>query len=349
VDYRDIVLLSHQSGEPADAIFEQMRLRGVEGITVPELTGKDLSAGFLPISYGSLATFRPVLHFAISLPLDRAAILVDNSEPVLGHVVDYLRARMKNIVTLTTSDGTLIVLPAATDELADAGVLPDFMALSFAESVGAVSLYRPVPSPGVNGERTAESIRWLKSKYPSIACIVPAGQIVSGYPELAPVAGVLKELNMPVGQAEFVRQIGISELFSGVKPLLLPLHSLVREELIARRFSREQIIERMVRAAHERSIRVILFRPYDLYSVDKLAPFLEDMQKIKDGLASRTYRTGWPQPIPAFRASAGASFGLALVFLATLWSYVRRYNDGYGFTLSRLEIAAILAGGVVLG
>jgi hypothetical protein len=348
VEYRDIVLLSHQAGESAGAIFEQMRLRGAEGITVPELTGKDLSAGFLPISYGSLAMFRPMLRFAISLPLDRAAILVENSEPMLEPIVDYLRIRMKDIVTLTTSDGTLIVMPAATDELMDAGVIPDFAALTFAQSVGAVSLYRPTPAPGVNGERTAESIKWLKNKYPSIACVLPAGQVVSGYPELAPIARTLKELNLPVGQAEFVRQIGISELYSGVKPLLLPLHSLVREELISRRFSREQIIERMVRAAHERSIRVILFRPYDLYSVGKLAPFLEDMGKIKESLASRTYRTGWPQPIPAFKASIGASLGLALVFLAALWSYGKRYFGSGSFAVSRAEFAAIVAGGVVL-
>jgi hypothetical protein len=159
----------------------------------------------------------------------------------------------------------------------------------------------------------------------------------------------LKELDLPVGQAEFVRQIGISELYAGVKPLLLPLHSLVREELISRRFSREQIIERMVRAAHERSIRVILFRPYDLYSVGKLAPFLEDMRKIKDALVSRSYRIGWPKPIPAFKASIGASLGLALVFLVTLWSYARRYMDDYDTAPSNSELAAVIAGAAVLG
>ncbi|MDR1510290.1 MAG: DUF5693 family protein [Synergistaceae bacterium] len=349
VEYRDIVLLSHQAGEPADAIFSRMKLCGVEGVMVQELTGKDLSAGFLPISYGSLATFRPMLRFAISLPLDRAAILVENSEPILEPIVDYLRIRMKSIVTLTIAEGTLIVMPAATDELADSGIIPDFSALAFAERVGTVALYRPTPASGVDGERTADSIRWLKSKYPSISCVVPAGQTVSGYPELAPIARTLKELNLPVGQAEFVRQIGISELYSGVKPLLLPMHSLVREELISRRFSREQIIERMVRAVHERSIRIVLFRPYDLYSVGKLAPFLEDMGKIKDALVSRAYRTGWPRPIPAFKASIGASLGLALVFLITLYSYARRYLNGYSSAMSKAELAAIIAGAAVLG
>jgi hypothetical protein len=349
VEYRDVVLLSRQAGEPADVIFDRMKLCGAGGIMVQELTGKDLSSGLLPVYYGSLATFRPMLDFAVSLPLDRAAILVDNSEPVLELIADYLKIRMKSIVTLTIAEGTLIIMPASVDELADSGVIPDFAALAFAESAGAAALYRPYPASGVDGERTAESIKWLKGKYPSISCVVPAGQTVSGYPELAPIARTLRELDLPVGQAEFVRQIGISELYSRVKPLLLPLHSIVREELISRRFSREQIIERMVRAVHERSVRVILFRPYDLYSVGKLAPFLEDMRKIKDALVSRAYKIGRPRPIPAFNASIGASFGLALMFLVTLRSYARRFLKDEAAAFSAAGLAALIAGAAILG
>jgi hypothetical protein len=349
VEYRDLVLLSRQSGEPADVIFSKMRNRGAEGITVSELTGKDLAAGFLPVAYGSLATFKPVLNFALSIPLDRAAILIDNDEPILQPASDYLRTRMKDIVTLTTSEGTLIVLPTGTDELADSGVLPDFAALNFAESVGTVSLYRPSPAPGVDGMRTAASLRWLKSRYPSISCVIPAGQIVSGYPELGPVIGALNELDIPVAQAEFVRQIGISELYSGMMPRVLPLHSLVRDELISRRMSRAQVIERMVRAVHERSIRILLLRPYELYSVGKLEPFLHDMQEIRDALNSRGYDAGWPEAMPMFKASVGAALGIAIAFLATLWSYSRRYFDSMSAEMSSTEALAVFTCSVVLG
>jgi hypothetical protein len=348
VEYRDIVLLSRQTGESPEAIFGRMRERGAEGIAVSELTGKDLAAGFLPVYYGSLATFRPTLRFALSLPLDRAAILIENSEPMLQQIIDYLRVRSPGIVTLTMAEGTLVVLPAATDELTDAGILPDFAAFGFAEEVGAASLYRPMASPGIDGERTASGIRWLKVKYPSLSCLVPAGQIVAGYPELGPLVGALKELDISVGQAEFVRQIGISELWSAMTPQLLPLHSIVREELISRRLSRAQIIERMVRAVHERSIRLILLRPYELYSVGKLEPFLDDMRQIRDAIATRSYNTGWPDTIPMFGASPAAALGLAIMFLACLWSYVRRYFD-CSANITAAEIVAISICAVVLG
>jgi hypothetical protein len=348
VEYRDLVLLSRQAGESPETIFARMRERGANGITVSDLTGKDLAAGFLPIYYGSLATFRPILRFALSLPLDRAAILIENSEPMLQQIVDYLRVRSPGIVTLTMAEGTLVVLPAATDELADAGILPDFAAFGFAEKAGAVSMYRPTASPGIDGERTASGIRWLKVKYPSLSCLVPAGQIVAGYPELRPLASALKELDISVGQAEFVRQIGISELWSEVTPQLLPLHSMARDELISRRMSRPQIIERMVRAVHERSIRIILLRPYELYSVGKLEPFLEDMRQIRDAIVSRSYNTGWPETIPMFSASPAAALGLAIMFLACLWSYVRRYFD-YSVNIAAAEIAVLSICAIVLG
>jgi hypothetical protein len=374
VEYRDLALLSRQSGESPEAIFRRMRERGASGITASELTGKDLAAGFLPVYYGSLATFRPILKFAISAPLDRAAILIENSEPMLQPMVDYLRIRYstvlsysaeeeaasgdrvvsgdaaarRGIITLTTNDGTLVVLPVATDELADAGVLPDFSALSFASRAGAAAVYRPLASPGVDSRHTADGLRWLKGRYPSISCVVPAGQIVAGYPELAPVTGTLKDIGATVGQAEFVRQIGVSELYSAMKPAILPLHSLVKDELISRRYSRPQIIERMVRAVHERSIRILLLRPYELYSVGKLEPFIEDMGRIRDALETRSYNTGWPEAMPMFASTVGAAVGLAAAFTLCLWSYARRYA-GYDAGVSVNEISAVAVCSLALG
>jgi hypothetical protein len=347
-EYRDLVLLSRQTGESAEETWNRVRDTGIIGICASELTGKDLAAGFLPLYYGSLATFKPVLRFALSLPLDRAAILVENSDPMSETIVDYLRTRYRGIVTLSTAEGTLIVLPQATDELADAGVLPDFTALSFAEKTRARALYRPQSASGVDGERTAASVEWLERHYPSISCVLPAGQMVAGYPDLAPLIRTLKELELPVAQAEFVRQIGVSELYSGVVPSIIPLHSLVREELISRRLTRAQVIERMVRAVHERSIRLLLLRPYELYGVDKLIPFIEDTRTIGESLESRGYILGWPETIPMRYPSPGSAAGVALIFLACVWSYARRFC-GYGDEVSGVETAVVLLCAAALG
>ena len=347
-EYRDIVLLSRQTGKSAEETWNRVKEAGVVGICASELTGKDLAAGFLPVYYGSLATFRPVLRFSLSLPLDRAAILVENSDPMLETVVEYLRTRYRGIVTLSMAEGMLIVLPQATDELADAGIMPDFAALAFAEKSGVRVVYRPQSASGIDGEHTAASVEWLKRHYPMISCVLPAGQMVAGYPDLAPLIRTLKELKLPVAQAEFVRQIGISELYSGMVPSIIPLHSLVREELISRRLSRAQVIERMIRAVHERSIRLLLLRPYELYSVDKLMPFIDDTRTIRESLESRGYTMGWPETIPMNTPSPGSAAGVALVFLACVWSYARRFC-GHGDEVSGVETALVLLCTAALG
>jgi hypothetical protein len=321
---------------------------GVVGVCVSELTGKDLAAGLLPVQYGSLAAFKPILHLTSELPLDRAAILVENSNPMFGAIADYLQTRYRGIVTLSTPEGTLIVLPQATDELADAGVMPDFSALAFAEKTRVHVAYRPQSAHGVDGERTAGGMEWLKRNYQSISCVLPAGQIISGYPDLGPLTETLKELKLPVAQAEFVRQIGTSELYSGMVPSIIPLHSLVRDELISRRYSREQVIERMVRAVHERSIRLLLLRPYELYSVGKLIPFIEDTMTIREKLESRGYVLGWPETIPLRTSSPGSAVGVALVFFACVWSYSRRFC-GFGDGISLIETAVILSCAAAMG
>ncbi|MDR1916794.1 MAG: DUF5693 family protein [Synergistaceae bacterium] len=349
IEYRDLVLLSRQAGENPEAVFAQMRERGVIGITAAEFTGKDLASGVAPLSYGPLASYPAAVRNGIEAPLDSAALLIDNSYSNLKDVIDFLRIRTKGALIRALASNTLIVLPNSLDELSDAGVLPDFSALEFAEKVQAVSLYRPAPAPGVDGVRTAESIRWLKNKYPLIASVVPAGQIVAGYPDIGPVARVLKELGITVAQAEFVRQIGMSEFLSAVRPSILPLHSLVKDELISRRMTRDQVVERMVRAAHERSIRIILLRPYELYSVGKLAPFLEDAERIRDSLYMKGYTSGWPDTIPMFRASILAAIALAAVFLVTLWSYVRRYTNTASREVSYAELILICICAAALG
>jgi hypothetical protein len=347
-EYRDIVLLSRQAGESVDETWNRVRDAGIVGVCVSELTGKDLAAGFLPMYYGSLAVFRPILRLALPFPLDRAAILAENTDPMLETVVDYLRTRYRGIVTLSMTEGTLIVLPQATDELADAGVMPDFAALSFAESARARVVYRPQSASGVDGERTAASVEWLKRHYPSISCVLPAGQMVAGYPDLAPLIETLRELELPVAQAEFVRQIGVQELYSGAAPSVIPLHSLARDELISRRMSRAQVIERMVRAVHERSVRLLLLRPYELYGVGKLIPFIDDTRTIGEKLKSRGYSPGWPGTIPMRTSSPGSAMGVAMVFLACVWSYARRFR-GYGHKVSGAEAAVALLCAAALG
>ncbi len=349
VDYRDVVSLSNQSGEPAESIFEHLWERGVRGITIPEFTGKDLAAGAMPLTFSPLAAVDPSQRATLNLPLNLGTIALDSSDPILPPLMQYLRIRVPGVVKHVPGKRTLIVFPATFEELSEAGILPDFAALDFAERTGSAAVYRPVPAAYVDGERTALSIDWLKKKYHSIVNILPAGNMVVGYPQLAPSVETFHAHGLAVAQAEFVRQIGSSQLYAMMNPEIVPLHSLVREEVISRRLSRDQIVERMVRAVHERSIRLLLMRPYDLYSTEKLSPFLDDLGKIHDALRSRGYTFAWPRTIPRFGASFFAAMATSLLFLTAFGSYVRRYVGSKKSDVSKLEASLFIFLVFVLG
>jgi hypothetical protein len=349
MEYKDIAALARQAKETPEAVYAQLSQRGVQGVTVQEFTGRDLANGSMPVSYGALSSFPAPLRSGVSQRPELAAILAGNSEPLLPAIKEYLLLRMPQAAIYVKGKETLIVLPATVDELGDSGLLPDFAALHFAESLGVASLYRPSPAFGVDGEKIAASLAWLKKNYPLISCVIPAGQIVAGYPQVAPIASALKSARIPIAQAEFVRQIGAPALFSAMKPNILPLHSLVRDELISRAMTREQVIERMVRAVHERSIRIVLMRPYELYSAGRLPLLLEDLGRIQSALVARGYSLGWPRTIPLFSASIFAALGVAMVFVACFWFHARRYTAYKAKRTTRLEVAAILLCTIAIG
>lgn len=337
VDYKDITSLANQAGEDRQAVYTAMAERGVRGITVAEFTGKDLAGGAMPFLFSSLGSIDPAYRTGVTAPLGRAAFLVDSSYPRLPLLMEYLRMRMPDVAKYVPGKQTLIVLPFSFDELGDSGIVPDFDALDFVEKNKVAAVYRPQPALGIDGEKAAASLMWLKRRYPSISCVLPAGQMIVGYPQIAPLAAVLKEHSISVGQAEFVRQIGVHSLFASMNPEILSLHSLTREELISRRLSRAQVVERMVRAVHERSVRLLLMRPYDLYSVEKLPTFLDDLQKIHDSLRGRGYSFGWPRTLPKLTSTLASALALALVFMASFWSYARRYIGSKKQTVSKIE------------
>ncbi|MDR3353425.1 MAG: DUF5693 family protein [Synergistaceae bacterium] len=348
-DYRDLVSLSKKDGSLPGDIYGRMAQKGVRGITVAEFTGKDLASGVLPLEYGPLASLQPSFRAILEHPFDSACVLINSSEPMRNDVVDYIRVKMPDakrysvLAQGTSVDHTLMVLPYTVDEIADSGILPDFSALEFSEGANVWAIYRPAAAAGIDSEHTAAAISWLGKKYTSVSCVMPSGLIVAGYPNIRLLAGTLKENGISVAQAEFLRQIGSAELFRAMLPEVIPLHSLVRDELIARRLSRDQVVERMVRAVHERSIRLVLVRPYDIYNSGKLPVFIEDVGRICDALRQRGYSFRWPKPLEMLRVSKLGSMAVATIFLVCFSSFARRY-----FRAGKPFVSVIQAGAFVI-
>jgi hypothetical protein len=348
-EYKDVRSFSRQTGETPRMVLAEMAKRGVRGLVVQEFTGKDLANGAMPFVYGPLESLPARIRGASRESGGSASILADKSVSVLPSALEYLSAKVPASVRYDIGNQVLIVLPGTIEEFGDAGLIPDFEALRFAQDERTASIFRPSPAPGTRSEEIAASIAWLKRRFPSLSCILPSGQIVAGYPNFAPIASVLKENGISTAQAEFVRQVGAQALYSAMKPEILPLHSIVRDELVSRLLSRNQVVERMVRAVHERSVRLLLMRPYELYASGRLTYFLEDLYKIQNSLTSRGYSFAWPATIPLFTASPLSALAVAFVFTACLWFRARRYVTREIRKATRLEAASLVVFAIILG
>ena len=340
MDYRDMLSLARQSGVDRSLMTSQLKEAGVSGVAVAEFTGKDLQGGALPLQYGSAISYSDTHPELSSFAPDQAVILISNKDTSLPLIRDYLEIKYKGIKELDLRGGrTGFVFPISTEDLADSALVPDFRALDFSAKSGLTALFRPAPSAGTSSEQVALSLRWLVAQYSNIAAVIPAGLIVVGYPDIVPITTAIKDLGLSVAQVEFIRQIGIDSFNKKVSPSLLPLHSLVKEEMFSKKMSRGQVVDRMVRAVHERSIRIIFMRPYELYTGNKLPAFLEDLHSLTAALESRGYSLGWPMPFPLWPRQLLSAWSLAGVFLLCFWSYCRRFYSKESDTIAAESVS----------
>lgn len=318
IEYKDIISLSYQSGRKPLDIWREIASKGVHGITVMEYSGEDLmNLNPMPLKFGAAGTLG--VDGGATLP-DNAVLIIESDSPYVQPIYDYLKIKLPDVRRLDASGETIFVLPGTTDFFRQSAFIPDFQGLDLCSANNIPILFRPGPCLASDGEMVAKSLSWLAARYP-IKSIVPSGSIMAGYPRLSPIAKVLKEEGISFAQVEFVKQIGVAGMAVLMAPDVLPLHSLTKEEIVSRRMTRPQIRERFVRAVHERSVRLLIMRPYDLQMGDQLTVLTEDLEAVKSGVEALGYHLGKPQTLPSWSAQFTGAMACALSFLFCLWFY----------------------------
>jgi hypothetical protein len=349
VETDEVKNLSRQSGQNPKEFMEELKALGIAGVAVNELSGEELSAGHSGFNYGPLAHFPGNLSlFPEATGKDRALIGLKEASPWAGEAVSYLEAKFKGVLARKSSGDLFLLLPLSVSELAKAGVLPDFDGLEMARQSGLPVLYRPAPCPGVGAEELLAAMDALLEKRPEIKGILPQGLYIPGAPGIGKIGEWIRTKGLFLAQAEFNRQIGADLLNRASYPALVPIHSLTTDELLVKRLSREAVVERMIRATVERSVPLLLLRPYEIQTGDRKAAFVQDLKSLKLDLEGRGFSSSWPLPLgtwprPAFGALA---FGLAIaLFFSRLFL---RFRAGLENRPGRGEAASVVLGGLLL-
>ncbi len=326
MEFRDLAALSVQSGIPTDQIWEEIKALGVRGLSVPEFTGEEISLlSPLPLKYGTAEQFGLSSGDIFS---DRAVIVVESSSEYLRPLYRYIKLKMHSAQMIENGKETAIILPGSTSDFKVASFMPDFLGLDFCRENNIPVLFRPGPCPPSGGPETAAAFDYLTSRYPDIKNVTASGMIMAGYPDYKPFAEVMKRKGITFSQTEFVKQVGSAGFARIMYPMVLPLHSLTRDEVVSRNISRLQILERFVRAIHERSVRLVMVRPYDLNMGNRMEIFREDLASTGNSIAARGYRFGWPSGMNAWAESIPGALACGIVLVFCGWFYIVRLSTG---------------------
>ena len=352
-DFREVLPLARAAGLTVEEALSRLRERGICGLMVSELTGEDAinGMGWASLEAAKQGTDDEEGSLISLLPAGQVSYRSPQGAETLS---EWLRLRLTG--NTAAAEAGPLFLPVPTDMLRNVGILPDIEGLELAKKLNLPVFYRPAPSLGWTTQNASEMLRRVAAAYP-VAVFAPSGEVVSGYPDVSALAAASKELGLPVAQVEFTRQLGAPALNQQAAPLLMPLHSVTNEEMLARNITRRALRERLIRAAVERSVRLLFLRasPQNTGGFT-LQAYEDEISELAQGLRDQGFSVGWPRPV--FSSSGDGQKGtwgfglvpawaLAVVLLLMLWRYAVRVGACEG-GLSPVGAAALLAGSAVL-
>lgn len=342
-DFRDIVPLALGAGVSVDGALALLKEKGLRGLMVGELTGEDATSGVGPVAAAA------VRGAGGGAALTRLS--VEDGFPQADRAGEWLRLKAVG----EAAEGGDVLLPVPLVTLRTVGILPDISGLEAGVRSGLPLYYRPAPSLGWQTKGAAELLGRVLDAYP-IAAVTPSGESVSGYPDVGPIAAEPKGRGVPVAAVEFSRQLGAVQLNNLSFPSLLTLHSVTNEELVARSIGRQALLERLVRAAAERSVRLLVLRSAPSgHSASTLDAYAGEVASLAERLRGHGFRMEWPHVLFSggeWRSgflSFLSAYALVAAFLFALWRYVLRLlgDEEVGEAVGMAAIAAffLLAGG----
>ena len=144
-----------------------------------------------------------------------------------------------------------------------------------------------------------------------VSAIIFDGESVLGFPskeKMLFTAEILKENQFPFGMIEFANQEGIKTIAYDANTLTVKVHSITKEEMEI--ISSQKAIDRWIRAAKERKVRIFYVKPFRNSELDLFNTNFNYVNTIRERLSANGFGLG--------RASLYSDIHLSIVFLFLL-------------------------------
>ncbi|AIE85037.1 DUF5693 family protein [Fimbriimonas ginsengisoli] len=286
-EYETIEALAAAQGMPIDSAIEEMKGQGLNAVvlseeSVAELIGRGrLTLGAQSFTVGGKTANEYGLYF--SDPHDMA------------RVQRALRTRFHDLAgPMNSSRPLMLSLPPVAPALVRAtsvGLSPD--QTEIARRHGLQIIARFSNPPGVSSATVRDMLTWAHEMGATV--FLPSGdQVLGRRNALGTTQETLQTLGMLYATPEFTRIGGDDELVKKAPENVVRLHSAQVAELD--RLSPADAVERYVKAARERNMRVLLIRPLSFGAEHPLSDFGDFIGSIRKEVEKEGGALGKPKP-----------------------------------------------------
>lgn len=260
IDYNDLKTISAASHYPFDKLLNEVKQRGIVSIGLREETLPEANVlGEVYYISGSAIFRSPQLNPRFANLKNRKLISKDkvyilSTNPTVRKRILLQLGLLLPKDRITTLGPDVIVVNEGEIALRDAGMGMSEVTRNYLTKKG----FNIIP-------RVWNDIRYnVKEKIKSFAghnLIIFDGDEILGYPDqLRILAKALKKNNIKYGNIEIIKQSGDQKLKALMGNRIVRVHGIAKDEV--KKIDKEEAITRFVRAAKERSIRLIYMRPF---------------------------------------------------------------------------------------
>jgi hypothetical protein len=292
LDYAQFRTLVGVAGVPVGKAYRQFRDAGITGVALTEDTLADLQ------TEGSLQVR------AVPAPGGRE-YRVETADPaVADRVADYVPRFARSATERQPQEGDRVVfpgpgggkiyVPARWDDIRGVPIGLDPLLVKQVRDAGLEPVGRINNPLGL----TAESLRWSlkRVKDGGVRILIFAGEEVLGYRGLMEeTAQAFREMDLLYGSVEMGKQRGDDFLARKLEDRLVRVHSISGAEMP--RLSPEEAVERYVRAAAERNIRLDYVRLPGAVTAQTFEDSLDYVRKLSSGLRAADFTPRHPAPL----------------------------------------------------
>jgi hypothetical protein len=329
--------LAAAQGIPIEAALTKLEKVGLNGIVIPEQTVNELLLdGKAQINGRILQRETPVSTMSFEDP-DTA-----------NRVIKGLSIRFGPLIQSTSLREGRLALPAVdTPTLRETSIGIDPQMVSLAQKHHLMIIGRYSNPVGASSKAIAETIKWAKDS--GVKVFLAQGEQVLGRRDSLDVTrDTLISSDMLYASPEFAKLGGDQEMLTKMPDRVIRLHSAQTAELD--KLSEDGALERYLKAAKERNMRILLVRNISQSADSPLDAFGDFVAKLSDGLVKKGLKIGDPVPYEDPKLSTIVKVLIGLFGgLSALWVAIQMFGEKRGLILGGLAFLGIAAGSALHG